>query len=239
MPTAKKKRTRNSARCGNQLIDALPAEERHEVLSRCTHVDLPAGRVLCKLGKPHKYAYFPKSGSIALMQGSVGHVPLETHSIGEEGMLGVTVILEINRAFQGATVRIPSLALRMEIASLQKLLLLCPMLKRGLQRYLFLLLSDLPQTVACMRFHSVPNRLARALLVVHDRVRQDDLPLLTQTVLAEMLGVQRGSVTLAAAGFQREGIIRYQRGRICILDRERLEARSCACYSAMHQRFPG
>jgi CRP-like cAMP-binding protein len=165
-----------------------------------------------------------------MTQAMAGHDPLDVRQVGHEGMLGVTLILDINRAFQGGRVHVACHALRMEVGSLQPLVRDCPMFRRGLQRYLYFVLSELSQTVGCMRLHTVPGRLARALLMVHDRVQRDDLPLMTQSMLAEMLGVQRGSVTLAAAGLQRAGVISYRRGRISILDRARLEASACACY---------
>lgn len=104
-----------------------------------------------------------------------------------------------------------------------------PALFHVLQRYLSVVISELSQTVGCTHFHDVGRRLARGLLLAQDRERTDQLRL-THQVLAEILGVQRGAVTLAANKLQREGIIRYRRGRISILDRTRLEASSCQCY---------
>jgi CRP-like cAMP-binding protein len=88
-----------------------------------------------------------------------------------------------------------------------------------------------------MRFHGVRARLAKALLAVQDRTHGGDLPPLTHSVLADMLGVRRGAVTLAAADLQRDGFLRYQRGKISILDRRRLEAEACSCYRARHQDY--
>jgi CRP-like cAMP-binding protein len=181
--------------------------------------------------------YFPISGSIAVTQDVDGNEPLELRSIGAEGMLGATLVLGINRALQGAVVQFPCSAMRMPSRSLRSLLEECPGLRRGLQGYLYFILSDLSVTAACLRYHGVRPRLARALLVVHDRVARDDLPLLTHSMLAKMLGVQRGSVTLAAAELQRAGCIRYQRGKISILDRRRLETEACDCYQVRRENY--
>jgi CRP-like cAMP-binding protein len=225
---AKSMRTRGT--CGNLLIDALPARERRSVIASCSTVELAQSRVLSKAGKAYRYIYFPLSGSIAVTQEVDANEPLELRSIGAEGMLGASVVLGINRALQGAVVQLPCSAMRISSGPLRSLLEECPGLRRGLQRYLYFVLSDLSQTAACMRYHGVRPRLVRALLMVHDRVARDDLPLMTHSMLAKMLGVQRGSVTLAAADLQRAGYLRYQRGKISILDRPRLETEACDCY---------
>ena len=217
-------------RCGNLLIDALPTKERRSVIAQCSTVELARNRVLSVADKADRYVYFPISGSIAVTQEVDGNEPLELSSIGAEGMLGATLVLGINRALQGGVVQLPCSAMRMPSRSLRSLLEECPGLRRGLQRYLYFILSDLSQTAACVRYHGVRPRLVRALLMVHDCAARDDLPLLTHSMLAKMLGVQRGSVTLAAADLQRAGYIRYQRGKISILDRPRLETEACDCY---------
>jgi CRP-like cAMP-binding protein len=119
----------------------------------------------------------------------------------------------------------------MQAKALQAALQSQPALFRILQGYLYVVLAELLQTTGCVRFHAVGKRLARALLLAHDRAQTDQLPL-THQLLADMLGVQREAVTLAAIKLQREGLIRYSRGKISILDRKGLEAASCGCYGA-------
>ncbi len=216
---------------GNRLIDSLPSRQREGVLAQCELVEIDFGTVLCEAEKPFEHAYFPITGSISLVKALLGHEPLETESIGSEGMLGAVLILNINRAPQCAIAQTPCVALRMDAKRMQAALKNHPALVRTLQRYLYIVLSELSQTAGCMHFHEVSRRLARGLLLAQDRFQSDQLPL-THQLLAEMLGVQRGAVTLAAIKFQQEGIIRYSRGKISILDRDRLEASSCGCYRA-------
>lgn len=216
---------------GNRLIDSLPPRQRKGVLAHCDRVDIAFGAVLCDVGQPFEYAYFPVSGSISLSETLPGHDPLETESIGSEGMLGSVLILNINRAARRGVAQTPCVALRMKGTIMQSALKSHPALRRVLQRYLYVVLSELSQNASCLHFHEVESRLARGLLHAHDRSTTDQLPL-THQLLAEMLGVQRSAVTIAAIKLQREGIIRYSRGKISILDRKRLEGSSCGCYGA-------
>lgn len=222
---------------GNQLLDYLPGRERERVIANCEPVDLVFGAVLCERGQPFSHVYFPISGSISLLQTVRGHAPFETESIGREGMLGVTLVLGTRQAPQRAVVYAAGLALRTDSERIREIMLRYPALQTILQRYLYVVLTELSRSAGCVRFHDVRSRLARALLLAHDRVSADDLPLLTHRLLADRLGVQRGSVTIAAAKLQRRGIIRYSRGRIVILDREGLEAAACGCYRASIENY--
>ncbi|WP_051234776.1 Crp/Fnr family transcriptional regulator [Marinimicrobium agarilyticum] len=220
----------DTASSGNRLIDSLPSGQRNGVLAQCERVELASGTVLCDVGKRLKYAYFPIAGSISLMSGFPGHRPLETGRVGREGMLGAVLILNVDQAIQRGVVQIPCLALRMKATTMGEVIQNHPALLHTLQRYLSFLLSELTQAAGCMHFHEVVKRLARVLLLAHDQNRAGSLHL-THQCLAEMLGVRRGAVTIAASHLQREGIIGYRRGRVSILDRVRLEASSCECYT--------
>lgn len=224
------------AREGNRLIDSLPTRQRCAVLVQCEHIEVAVGKILCEAGEPFKYAYFPITGNISMVNALDGHQPFETESIGNEGMLGPNLILGINRAFQRGIVQTPCLALRMKAGALQEAAQRHPAFGRILKGYLYVVLVKLLQTISCSRFHDVARRLPRALLVAHDRAQTDCLPL-THLLLAETLGVQRGAVTIAAVKLQREGIIRYSRGKITILDRKGLEAKSCGCYEASIENY--
>ncbi len=219
-----------SVRGANCLIDRLPRRQRDAVTALCDTVELPVGTVVCVAGSPFEFVYFPISGSISLLRSIDGHEPFVTENIGSEGMLGAVLILGVNQAHQRGVVQTPCLALRISSDRVDGLLDAYPALLAILQRYLYVVLGQLSQSTGCVRFHDVESRLARGLLVAHDRVRSDDLPLLTHKLLAELLGVQRGSVTIAAAHLQRQGAIRYSRGRIAVLDREKLEVAACGCY---------
>lgn len=223
------RRPGESLKNGNSLIDSLPVRQKQGVLAQCDQVNIALDTVLCEPGEPFRYVYFPISGSVSLTQSRLGQDTLVTECIGSEGMLGAVLVLNINRATQLAIVQTPCIALRMTGARMRTALKNQPALFRVMQRYLYLVLSDLSQTASCIHFHDVENRLAKGLLQAHDRSPSDQLPL-THQRLADMLGVQRGAVTIAAIKLQREGIIRYSRGRITILDRKRLEDSSCGCY---------
>lgn len=221
---------------GNLLIDSLPVRQRKAVVAQCEPVELAAGTVLCEAGEPFEYAYFPVTGGISLVSALAGHRSFEIDGIGNGGMLGATLILNISRAPQGGVVQARCLALRMEARRLRRASQSNPALCRILERYLYLVLTELAQSTGCIHFHDVGRRLAFSLLRSHDHVLTDQLHL-THSVLAEMLGVQRGAVTLAASELQRQGIIRYSRGKISILDRKGLEGKACGCYRASAENY--
>lgn len=223
---------------GNRLVDSLPCEPRAAVLALCEPVELERGTILCEAGQPFSHAYFPLSGTLSLVRELADHQPFETENIGREGMLGRALVLDINRAPQRGIVQTPCVALRMDVATLREALRRHPELALVLQHYLYSVLEELSQSKGCVHFHDVGKRLARGLLVARDRARSDTL-VMTHQMLAGMLGVQRGAVTIAAIRLQREGIIRYSRGKISILDLQALEAASCGCYSANLENHSG
>lgn len=225
-----------AGRNGNCLINSLPLRQRKAVKAQCEPVDLAVGTVLCKAGEPFEYAYFPVAGCISLTRTLTGHRSLEIDSIGKGGMLGATLILNIPHAPQNGVVQAPGFALRMEVRRLKKALKGYPALSRVVQRYLYVVLLDLARATSCINFHDVGKRLAVSLLRSHDHALKDQFDL-THVVLAEMLGVQRGAVTLAASKLQRQGIIRYRRGRVSILDRKGLEGKACGCYRAATENY--
>jgi len=216
----------------NHLIDRLPLRERVRILARCETVTLVAGRVLCDAEEPLRYVYFPITGTISLVKNLAGHEPLETEQIGNEGMLGVTLTLGVSVAPQRGVVQGAGTALRMRAAHLIKTLETCPVALRTLNIYLYVVILQLSQMAGCSRFHDLGSRLARNLLMAHDRAHSNHFHL-THQCLADMLGVQRGGVTIAAGILQKENIIRYSRGAITILNRNGLEAASCECYRAI------
>jgi len=206
------------------------------VLAQCEPVEIAVGEILCETGESFSHAYFPVTGNISLINALDGHRPFETESIGSEGMLGASLILGINRALQRGIVQTPCMAMRIKAEILQAAAQRYPALSHILQSYLYVALVELLQTISCTRFHEVAKRLPRALLLAHDRSQTNCLPL-THLLLAEILGVQRGAVTIAAVKLQRKGIIRYSRGKITIVDRKGLEAKSCRCYQASIENY--
>jgi len=222
----------NAIPATNRLLSALPRMERRQVLDRCETVDLTFGTMLCEADEAFREVYFPLNSFISLVATVTDHQPLEMGLIGSEGVLGATLILGVNEAPLKAIVQGPGLALRMSVAQFQKVRRETPALNRSLNRYLYVLMAQLSQTAACTRFHEVDARLARWLLMTHDRAHADHFHL-THQFLADMLGVRRSGITVAAGVLQRRGLIDYARGEIQILDRQGLESASCECYEAV------
>jgi CRP-like cAMP-binding protein len=223
----------------NGLLNALPRKHRHRLLRDCEPFELIFGEVLADAGKPYRHAYFPDSGQISLMSAVRGHRPLEMDIVGHEGMLGATLVLGVNASPMHAVVQGPGTAGRIHVAKLQRELRDSPALRRLLNRYLYIQLVELSLNGACMRFHQIGERLARWLLHTHDRAEADHFHL-THEYLADMLGVRRSGITVAAGELQARNLIKYSRGDITILDRRGLEAAACVCYAAAsgrHARF--
>ena len=217
----------------NRLLQALPEIDRGRLVKQCDCVELAFGTVLYEPGHPILHVYFPRTAIISQAVTLYGHPPLEMGLIGNEGMLGATLALGINTAPMRAVVHGAGSALRMMGLPLQRALLESPSLASQLSHYLYVQLMQLAQTAACTHFHEIEPRLARWLLMTHDRAHANHFHL-THAYLANMLGVRRSGVTLAAGTLQQRGLIRYARGEITILDRKGLEAASCECYGATH-----
>jgi len=215
----------------NRLVSSLPYRERRRLLKYCETVDLVFGTTLCEHDRHFQHVYFPLTGFVSLVSVLGGHPPLELGMIGNEGMLGATLVLQLSAAPVRATVQGSGTALRMKTMHLRSELQHCPSLLRKLNYYIYILMVQLSQTVACTHFHEIEPRLARWLLMTHDRAHSDHFHL-THEFLAIMLGVRRSSITIAAGALQQRKLIHYTRGEIHILNRNGLEAASCECYNA-------
>jgi CRP-like cAMP-binding protein len=161
--------------------------------------------------------------------------PLDVALIGQEGMLGATLLLGIGTVPIRAVVHTPGVALRITVANLRRRVRESPVLHKVLSRYLYARLVELSLLGGCIRYHRIEQRLARSLLLAHDRAPADYI-YLTHRSLADMLGVRRSSVTLAAGDLQDRKLISYSRGGITVLDRPGLEAMSCDCYQVLNGR---
>ena len=220
-----------ATRVTNQLIAGVPSKDRALLLSKCEPVDLVFGDRLSEADKPIKHVYFPLAGFISLVTTLDGHQPLEMGLVGNEGMLGVTLTLGIKTAPMRAVVQGSGTALRMIGSDFMRLLGRTPSVSRILDRYLYVMMVQLTRSSACTQFHQIEPRLARWLLMTHDRAHADHFHL-THEFLADMLGVRRSGVSIAAGALQLRRLIRYSRGEIRILNRNGLEAASCECYDA-------
>jgi CRP-like cAMP-binding protein len=214
----------------NRLLEALPRRDRRRFLAECEPVELRFSEVLADSGERIRHAYFPSDSFISLSTPANGCASLEVGLIGNEGMLGISLVLGIDVTPLRAVVQGDGSALRMDAALFRHQLALSPALLGLLNRYFYVVVGQLAQASACTRFHTLEARLARLLLRTHDRVHSDKLHL-THEALAGMLGVRRVGVTKAATSLQDRNLISYRRGCIAILNRAGLKAAACRCYA--------
>ena len=214
----------------NRLISSLPQLDRARLLSVCEPVSLTLAQVLCEPRKPMRYVYFPTDGFISLVVVVEGSPGVEVGMVGSEGMLGAHVALGVATAPLHALVQGAGTALRISAATFKKELASSAALQRALNRYVYVLMSQLANSAGCLRFHLIGPRLARWLLMSQDRSHSKSFHV-TQEFLAFMLGVRRVGITSAAGILQRAGLIEYRRGELTVLDRKGLEAAACSCYA--------
>lgn len=220
----------------NRLLDTLPHKVLQGIRSECELVELTFGDILCERGQPIHDVYFPTASFISELVVMADRNSLEAGLIGDEGMLGMPLALGIDSSSLRYLVQGSGKAWRMQAAHFRHVLATTPALKDSLDRYAHVLLVQLAQTAACTRFHVLDARLARWLLMTHDRVHTDHF-YLTHALLAQMLGVRRSGVTTAAGALQRKNLIHYTRGEITILDRKGLEDAACECYRAVTDAY--
>lgn len=220
----------------NHLIQQLPRQDRGHLLALCEQVELLRSEVLCTAGQVTRHVYFPIHGFISLMASIDGREGLEVGMVGREGMLGAPLSLGIPVAPLGALVQGAGAAWRVGSASFVEELHRNAALRQCTDRYLYLRLAQLASAATCLRYHPIGPRLARWLLMSQDRSHGDCFHV-THEVLADMLGVRRVGVTVAAGELQRAGLVTYRRGEVRVLDRAGLEAAACSCYAADRQAY--
>jgi CRP-like cAMP-binding protein len=217
----------------NRLIAAMPAHEFAQLAPHLEVVPLTARTVLVDAGKPLQFAYFPHAGVICLMAEMRKGVA-ETATVGPEGFIGFEALLGGNTASQRVLVQVEGAASRLPIEKLCSVAETSAKLRELLLGYVRYFLIQVQQSVACNGLHVVRERCARWLLMAHDRAGTDSFNL-TQEFLADLLGIQRPSVTHVARNLQAAGLIRYSWGRITITDRNGLEAAACECYATVRK----
>jgi|SwirhisoilCB2_FD_contig_101_2454217_length_1126_multi_3_in_0_out_0_2 CRP-like cAMP-binding protein len=219
------------AMIGNEAVDRISAGG--------LLVELQIGEPIHHIGEPVHYLWFPLSGMVShtvpLADGSI----VEAGLVGREGVVGLLSMLgNANRATSEAMVQLPGSAYRVDLASWQNALSGNDAIMRAMLTFSHDLFMMVSQTAACNVRHDIGRRLARWLLLAHDRSDRGPMPL-TQEFLGAMLGVQRNTVTVAARELQQQGAIQYSRGSILVTDRAKLESLACECYSAIQARLAG
>jgi CRP-like cAMP-binding protein len=214
----------------NLLLAAMSAEDRLRLLGDGPSIDLTLFETLNQSGDRIRHVYFPTDSFVSLITPGIGRAQLEIGLVGNEGMLGVPLLLGINVSPLRALVQGAGHAWRVDAAHFLRAIESHPSIRTALNRYLYVFLAQLMQTATCTRFHLVEARLARWLLMTRDRAHSNQFHI-THEFLAYMLGVRRVGVTSAASALQRRKLIRYRRGDVAILDVRGLERASCPCYA--------
>jgi len=222
----------------NSLLAAIPRKEYRRLAAGLETVTLTFGEVLYEPGEPIRHVYFPNKSLVSLLTLADGHLALEVGLIGREGMVGIPLVLGHNVSPVRALVQGTGTAMRMPAAPFREEFGLSLQLQQELYRYIHTLMAQISQTAACNRFHVVEARLARWLLMTHDRVKSDQFRM-THEFLAHMLGVRRVGVTKAAQALQKRKLISYSRGDITVLDRDGLVAAACECYEVVKDMHDG
>jgi CRP-like cAMP-binding protein len=224
-------------RTGNRILDALPAADFEPIGRVLERVELGLRDYIYRRGEPIEYVHFPINCVISLVTEMEDGRAVEIATVGCEGMVGIPVFLQAayTSAHESFS-QVPGASWRMRAEAFTALANQGGLLQALLQRYTQALFSQISQSSACNRLHTIEQRCARWLLQTHDRVTADKFPL-TQEFLAQMLGVQRSSVNGAAGALQDQGVIRYSRGVITVLDRQGLEDAACECYRIIANEF--
>jgi CRP-like cAMP-binding protein len=220
----------------NQLLGLLSEETYSKLAPHLSQVSLESGQILYEPNEVMDFAYFPKSAMISIVSIMEDGATTEIGLIGNEGMVGLPIILGGKQTISQAIVQVSGECLKLKGSILLREFDQDPELRRVLLIYTQARLTQISQSAACNRQHKIEERLARWLLSVHDCVQADEIPL-TQEFVANMLGVRRSGVTIAANSLQQSGMIRYRRGKITLTDHECLEKTACECYPLIQSEY--
>src|SRR6266404_6739388 len=220
----------------NQILLALPRNERERLLPKLEFVRLQSRLILHDVGDTLQSGYFCNTGLISILSVFPDGKSVEVGLVGKEGFIGLPLVAGFRTAPTRAMAQLEATAFRVDGDTLMVVLRQCPELGRQLQRFSQVMNLQATQIAACNRLHEVDERLARWLLMSADRVGSDSVPL-TQEFLAQMLGTRRSSVTVAAGILQKAGLIAHSRGDLKITDRPKLEAAACDCYGMMQRQI--
>jgi CRP-like cAMP-binding protein len=221
----------------NRLLAALPGDEHERLLNELERVHLNLDDAIYEYGEQIRYVYFPQGAVVSMLAILEDGTTLEVGMVGNDGMVGISVILGANRARNLTVVEIPGEAVRMKVSSLKEWQERSEVLNQLLMRSYRSLITQFCQRAACNCRHMVLHRLCTWLLMAEDCLGRADLPV-TQDLISRRLGSRRASVTGAYNYLQKIGLVRYSRGHVTLLDRPQLEALACECYQIIKDESP-
>ena len=220
----------------NHLLAALPAVDFERLVAHLELVPLPLGEILYEPGARMRHVYFPTTSIVSLHYVMESGASAETAGVGNEGIVGVSLFMGGDSTPSSAVVQTAGHAYRLESRLLKDEFGRGGPLQSLLLRYTQALITQMTQTAACNRHHSIEQQLCRWLLLTLDRVSSRELTM-TQELVASMLGVRRGGITEAAGNLQRAGVIKLRRGHISVVNRSGLEIRACECYAVVKKEL--
>ena len=220
----------------NQILCVLPDSAWHRLLPKLEVVDLPLGEVLYESGGVMTHVYFPTTAIVSLLYVMENGASAEIAVVGREGVVGISLFMGGGSTPSRAVVQSAGQGYRLDAQTIKNEFNQTAAVMHVLLRYTQALISQIAQTAVCNRHHSLDQQLSRWLLLSLDRLEGSEL-LMTQELIANMLGVRREGVTEAAVKLQQAGLIRYSRGRISVLDRSGLEKRTCECYAVVKKEY--
>jgi len=220
----------------NHLLAALPAAEFERLSPHLELVPLLLGEILYEPGGQMQHAYFPTTAIVSLHYVMESGASAETAGVGYEGVVGIALFMGGDTTSSSAVVQTAGHAYRLEGRLLKQEFNRAGLLQGLLLRYTQALMTQMSQTAACNRHHTVEQQLCRWLLLTLDRMATNEL-VMTQELVANMLGVRREGITEAAGRLQQAGIISYRRGHIAVLERSGLETRACECYAVVKKEL--
>lgn len=220
----------------NHLLAALPAADYERLFPELEEISMPLGHVLYESGTKMRHVYFPSTAIVSLLYVMEDGASAEIAVAGNEGIVGVSLFMGGETTPSRAVVQSAGHGYRLKGQLLKDEFYRAGPMQRLLLRYTQALLTQMAQTAVCNRHHSLDQQFCRWLLLSLDRLPSNNL-VMTQELIANMLGVRREGVTEAAGRVQKAGLIEYRRGHITVLDRAGLEARSCECYAVVKQEY--
>lgn len=220
----------------SQILNALPAAERTRLLTKSRAVSLDFKQVVYDCGDPIEFVYFPNQCVISLISVAEDGTGVEVCMAGNEGIVGMPALLGCESTPDRAMTLLAGEAIRVEAYAVKEEFSRAGLLHEILLRYMQVIVTQLSHVACCNRKHCIEERLSRWLLMICDRADALEFSL-THDFISDLLGARRAGVTVAAGLLQRREIIRYSRGRIVVLDRQRLEQSACECYKAIKQEY--